>query len=399
MSTLVPARPNRDSSTWAGYSSITTYAWFLYGFSATQAFIRDEQGTTRTISSLHAIGLSIGGILAGLVAAKLILRMGRGQFLTLALIGTAAGIMIYTAPGGYPVTIFGAFVTSFFGSGIIIGASAFLFDHQKAAGPAAVTEANAFAAFAGVLAPLAIGLGSVIFLGWRFGLWIMIIGIGISLLLMRRNPQVFQVPRDEAIREADHEPFPQLFWWSLITLFLFLTTEFTLTIWSADLLRERGGFEAGAAAASLAALTGGIFIGRVFGSRFAEYFPVDRILAFAVATTMAGWLVVWLSTTGIVMLFGLLISGIGVSVFWPIGISRIVLASGGQSDRATAYAAIAGGTAGGVGPFVLGSLSDLFGVHSAFIVLPVVLSLGFLLMIIKPVTRAIPPSTPATSGQ
>ncbi len=395
---MLPARPHRDSSTWAGYFSITTYAWFIFGFSATQALIRDEQGTSRTVASLHAVIFSIGGIVAGLLAAKFILTLGRGRFITVALIGTVVGVLVYTAPGGFPVTMTGAFLASFFGSAVIVGASAFLFDYQKEAGPAAITEANALAALAGVLAPLAIGFGSVIFLGWRSGVWVMFAGAVVSLLLMRRNPRVFRVPQDEAIRESTHQPFPKVFWWSLITLFLFLTTEFTLTIWSADLLRERGGFEAGAAAASVAAVTGGILIGRILGSRFAEYFPVDRILAVAVFTTLTGWLIVWLSTTGAVMLFGLLLSGIGVSVFWPIGVSRVVLASGGQSDRASALSSVAGSTAGGVGPFLLGALADAVGVHSAFLVLPIALALGFLLMTIKPVTRAIPPTTPIPSG-
>jgi predicted MFS family arabinose efflux permease len=398
VSTLIPARPNRDSSTWAGYFTITTYSWFLYGFSATQALIRDEQNTSRTVASFHAILLALGGVVAGLLAAKLILTFGRGRFLTIALFGTIAGILIYTAPGGFPVTMTGAFLASYFGSSTVIGATAFLFDYQKGAGPAAITEANALAALAGVLAPLAIGLGSVLIVGWRVGLWIMFIGILISLLLMRRNPLVFRVPPDEQARESSRQPFPKLFWWSLVTLALFLGTEFTLTIWSADLLRDRGGFEAGAAAASVAAVTGGILIGRTLGARFAEYFPVDRILKFAVLTTVLGWSIVWLSTTGAVMLLGLLISGIGVSVFWPIGVSRVVLASGGQSDRATAYSAVAGSTAVGLGPLLLGSLADSVGVHSAFIVLPVFVLVGLLLMIIKPVTRAIPPATPSTTG-
>jgi fucose permease len=395
---MIPARPNRDSSTWAGYLSLTSYAWFIYGFSATQALIRDEQGTTRTVASLHAVIFSIGGIIAGLLAARFILTLGRGRFITVALIGTMVGVLVYTAPGGFPVTMAGAFLASFFGTSVVVGANAFLFDHQKAAGPAAITEANALAAFAGVLAPLAIGLGSIIFLGWRSGVWVLFAGIVVSLLLMRRNPTVFRVPQDEAIREATHQPFPKVFWWSLITLFLFLTTEFTLTLWSADLLRERGGFEAGAAAASVAAVTGGILIGRILGSRFAEYFPVDRILGFAVLTALVGWSIVWFTAIGAVMLIGLLISGIGVSVFWPIGVSRVVLASGGQSDRASALSAVAGGTAGGVGPFLLGSLADSVGVHTAFLVLPVVLLFSLLLMLIKPVSRAIPPTMPITSG-
>ncbi len=391
MSKLIASRPKRDSPTWAGYLLITSYAWFIYGFSATQALIRDEQGTSRTMSSLHAVSFSLGGIVAGLIAARLILALGRGKFLTIAVFGATIGILIYTAPGGTTVTLIGAFVASIFGSSIIIGASAFLFDYQKQAGPAAVTEANAVAALGGVLAPLAIGIGSFIFLGWRTGLWILFAGFVVSLLLMRKSPHVFRVPIDEHIREANKVPFPRRFWWALATLFLLLTTEFTLTLWSADLLRERAGFEAGAAAASVAAVTGGIFIGRVFGSRLAEYLPVDRILTLAVLIALGGWLVVWLSSVAAIMILGLVISGIGVALFWPLGISRVVMASGGQSDRASALSAVAGATAGGIGPFALGAMADGMGVHTAFLMLPVALLAGLFLMRIKPVTRTTPP--------
>ncbi len=392
MNKLVATRPKRDSPTWAGYLLISSYLWFVYGFSATQALIRDEQATSRTMSSLHAVSFSLGAIVAGLIAARLILALGRGKFLTIGVLGATIGILIYTAPGGTAVTLTGAFVASLFGSAIIVGASAFLFDYQKLAGPAAVTEANAVAAFGGALSPLAIGFGAVVFLGWRAGLWLIFIGFIVSLLLMRKSPQVFRVPIDEQIREASRAPFPRKFWWALATLFLLITTEFTLTFWSADLLRERAGFEAGAAAASVAAITGGIFIGRVLGSQFAEYFPVDRILTLAVLIAFGGWLVVWLSSVSAIMILGLVISGIGVALFWPLGISRVIMASGGQSDRASALSIVAGGAAGCIGPFALGAMADSMGVHTAFLVLPVTLLSGLFLIRIKPVTRAIIPA-------
>ncbi len=344
------------------------------------------------MSSLHAVSFSLGGIVAGLIAARLILALGRGRFLTVAVMGATIGVLVYTAPGGTTVTLIGAFVASFFGSAIIVGASAFLFDYQKEAGPASITEANALAALSGVLSPLAIGIGAVIFLGWRAGLWLIFIGFIVSLFLMRKSPHVFRVPIDEQIREASRVPFPRRFWWALAALFLLLTTEFTLTLWSADLLRERAGFEAGAAAASIAAITGGIFIGRALGSQFVEYFPVDRILTLAVLIAFGGWLVVWLSSVSAIMILGLVISGIGVALFWPLGISRLVMASGGQSDRASALSIVAGATAAGIGPFALGAMADSMGVHTAFLVLPVTLLSGLFLIRIKPVTKTIIPA-------
>ena len=320
MTNLVAARPNRDRATWAGYILITSYVWFVYAFSSSQALIRDEQGTSRTIASFHVIVLSLGGIIAGLIAARLILKLGRDRFITFSVAGLAAGVLLYTAPGGTPVTLAGTFFASFFGSSIIVGASAFLFDHQKEAGPASITEANAVAALSGALAPITVGVGVAIFFGWRIGLWMTLVGLLVSLLLMRNNLPVFRVPVEEQVREAHKVPFPSRFWWALGTLFVLVSSEFIMTLWSVDLLRDRGGLDAGAAAATVGALTLGIFIGRVIGSRFAEYFPVDRILIFAVLIACSGWLVIWLNTYAPIMIGGLIISGIGVALFWPLGI-------------------------------------------------------------------------------
>lgn len=397
MTKFVAARPHRDRSTWAGYILITSYVWFVYAFSSSQALIRDEQGTSRTIASLHVIVLSVGGIIAGLIAARLIVKLGRERFIIFSVAGLAAGVLLYTAPGGIILTLSGSFVASFFGSAIIVGAIAFLFDHQKEAGPASVTEANAVAALSGAIAPIAVGVGVGIFLGWRFGLWITLLGLLVGLLLMRNNLPAFRVPVDEQIRETLKVPFPRRFWWALGTLFILISSEFILTLWSVDLLRDRGGLEAGAAAATVGALTFGIFIGRLIGSRFAEYFPVDRILSIAVLIASSGWLIVWLNTSAPIMIGGLVISGIGVAIFWPLGLSRAVLASGGQNDRATALGAVAGASAGGVGPFALGALADAIGVHSAFLALPILLFLGLFLILIKPVTNTITPETTPTS--
>ena len=39
------------------------YAWFIYSFGATLALLRVEQGTSRSVSSLHGSLMAIGGLL------------------------------------------------------------------------------------------------------------------------------------------------------------------------------------------------------------------------------------------------------------------------------------------------------------------------------------------------
>ena len=45
-------RPHLDRITWITYLQLSLFAFFLYGFGATQALLRDEQGTSRTIASV-----------------------------------------------------------------------------------------------------------------------------------------------------------------------------------------------------------------------------------------------------------------------------------------------------------------------------------------------------------
>ncbi|MFZ4498001.1 MAG: hypothetical protein ACOYN7_11155, partial [Candidatus Nanopelagicales bacterium] len=62
--------PVRDRVTWISYIQISFFACFMYSFGATQALLRDEQGTGLVVASLHGTFLSTGGLLAALIVAK-----------------------------------------------------------------------------------------------------------------------------------------------------------------------------------------------------------------------------------------------------------------------------------------------------------------------------------------
>ena len=146
--TLAPARPVRDRSTWICYLQAGFFAWFIYAFGATQALLRDEQGTTRSIAALHGTFLATGSLVGSLLAGKALLKWGRGIVMRVGGIGAIIGILIYTTPNGsFPVTLAGAFVAALCGSFFTSGLNAFLMDHQGEAGPSSLLEANAVAAF------------------------------------------------------------------------------------------------------------------------------------------------------------------------------------------------------------------------------------------------------------
>lgn len=383
------ARPVHDRPTWITYIQLGFFAWYTYALGATLALLRDDQDTSRWVSSLHGSFAAIGGIIGGLLTARAINRWGRGRVLRVGAILMATGLAIYAWPGAQPsITMAGIFLAGFVGAFVLISINAFLLDHQKAAGPASITEANAIASVSGFIGPLAVGIGAATVLGWRAGIWAVVIGLVAVEIWRGRNLAVFGQP-GMVVHHEHSARLPRQMYWSLAVIMCFLATEFSLTYWSADLLRERADFGPAAAAASLSSLTSGMLIGRAYGSRLARRLSADRILKISIVIALAGFAIAWLVPTGWVILVGLFITGLGISVHWPLGVARAVRASDGLTDRATAAASVAGSIAIAIAPFALGFLSDAVGFHLAFLLVPAFLALSLALIVLRPVDDSV----------
>ena len=378
-------RPLRDRPTWVTYVQISLWAWFLYAFGATQALLRDEQGTSRAVGSLHGTAFAVGGLLGAALTAPLIKRWGRGIVLRFSAIGARVALLVYTWPGAGPtVSMAGAALAALFGTAMLISANAYLLDHQGRAGPAALTEANALASFFGLVGPLVVGLGAATVLGWRAGLWTVVVGL--IVVEVWRGRQVLPYgTRSLARSEAAHGRFPSAVYWSLGVVMFFLATEFSLTLWGADLLRERCGFGGAAAAASVATLTGGMLLGRIVGSRLAERHSSEAVLKGSIVFALASFAIAWSFTFWPVVLLGMFLVGAGIGVHWPMGVARVARASGGNTDRASAAASFAGGISIAFAPFALGYLSDTIGFHTAFLLVPAFLVAALAIMWFRPV--------------
>ena len=95
----------------------------------------------------------------------------------------------------------------------------------------------------------------------------------------------------------------------------------------------------------------------------------------------AGWLVFWSSAVLWLSLLGLLVLGLGLSVQFPLAISRVIAASEGRPDTATGLASIGAGLAIGTAPFLLGFLADAGGTYRAFLLVPVLLGLALVALL------------------
>jgi predicted MFS family arabinose efflux permease len=375
-----PIHLERDRLTWLLYLCLGVYGYWLYGFNPSIPLRGAELGLSRTVTGLHGTALALGALLAGASLPVLARRVGRRVCLWAGLAGMCGGLVAYTAGTIVWMTLLATLVAGTCGSLLVNTVTGALGDHHGPAGPAAVSEANAMAADLGLLSPLALGLASAAGLGWRTGLLVtMVLAAGVAVIFggtrvpspARDTPAIASLPAGQRL--------PRRYWVSWWALVLAIATEFTLAIWSSQLLAERG-LGSAASTASVTAIVGGMALGRVLGARLALRFPVDHLLTWCFGLTIVGFALFWSVEPTLAGLAGLFITGLGVSLQFPMIITRAVATAEGRTDLAVSRGSLGAGTAIGLGPFLLGAIADVVGIRTAFLLVPVMQLLAAVLI-------------------
>ncbi len=382
-------RPVHDRPTLMSYASMSTWSWFVYAFGASLALLRDDEGTSTTIGGLHGTALAIGGVIGAAIAPTFSNRIGRGNLMRVASLGAAVSILIYILPGQkVGGTLLLAFAACFFGNLLVVGVNSFIGVHQGKATPAALTESTAIAALMGLLAPLAVGFATTTIFGWRGGVAVAVIAFFVIEIVRGRRTSEYGVAGGAATRKT-HGKLPGLTYWAIMAGTCYMGTEFCMSLWGVDLLRAQAGMSPGAAAAGLASLTGGIFVGRAFGSKLAQKVHAEALLRFSLIASIVAFLFTWLTSAPAVVLTFMFLTGVSFSLIWPLSMARILRTAPGLTDRAagTTLAFATGAIA--VAPFVLGALASSVSIHTAFIVVPILLVTQTILVFAKPVTTEI----------
>lgn len=370
-----------DRVTWLIYAQLGTWGFFLYGFGPVVPLLRDEQGTTAAIASLHSTALAAGGLLGAASFPRLAQRIGRGRTLWAGLAGVVASVLVLCAFRPIPATLAAAMLASAFGTLVLCAANTSLSDHHGPAAPAAISEANAVAAGFGILAPVVVGLAVGAGLTWRPGIAVVVVLIALvalaSLIFRVRLPAGRALPGDP----SEREPLPRASWLAWILMAATASIEVCLSLWAADVLRAHAGMSPGAASATVAAIVVGMFAGRLIGGRIALRVAPAPLLLGALGVSLLGFAVFWTSPVGWLAAAGLLVVGLGNALHYPVGVSMALMVAEGQPDRAAAYSSYAVAVGFGVSPLALGWVADGIGPHLAFLLLPAFIGVAALLVV------------------
>lgn len=366
----------RDRLTWTVYLQLAIYGYFLYAFTPSVNLLRDDEHISRAISGLHGTGLAVGAITAGIVAPRLSARIGRMRSIWLSLLVLCLGIGIFVSCNVVAVTIAGAIVAGFGGTIVVNLSAAVLTSHHGAKGGTAVTQANGFGSGIGIFAPLLISAAIAIGLGWRAGILVaVVLAIGVAAAFLRSDEAPAQtLDRDEP--QLAGTRLGPLFWWSWGVLVMTTAIEFSMTIWTSDVLQNHDGLSKGTAATGVTAIVAGMTLGRLASTRFTARHSVDVLLLSVFGITIVGFAAFWATAIPVVGFAGLFVTGIGISLQFPLAITRLIGFSHGRADLATGYGSIGTGFSVALAPFGLGALADHIGSHTAMLVVPLFALLG-----------------------
>lgn len=368
------ARP--DAPSIAAFCTLCTYTWFLYGIGPSLPLFRDELGTTSAVAGLHSLMLAAGIVIAGFLAVGLGRRWRRYGLARRGVVTMTVAAVLFT--GGSMVTGAELFITlpaMFFvglGGGLTLNVSTtVLQEHNGVYGPAMLSLGNAAAAGVGLITPLAVGAATALGWTWRAALVVVVPIAVTAYLLITRNRQVpAYAARPAGTARFTVRGLPRAYWFACLGVVSAVAIEFCMITWTPDLLTTHTGMNPGTASGAVSAVVGGMAVGRLLIGALARHRDPLGLFLIGVGVTAAGWVVVWLSTSAVVAVVGLLVVGLGVAGQYPLGAAMVMALSGGQPDRAIAVMSIGVGFASGLGPFILGALADQVGVQAAFLVVP-----------------------------
>ncbi len=378
----MPKTFQRNGQFWLLALQVATVNFFTGGFGPSQALLREDQGTSLSIAGLHGTAMGVAAIIAGWVNSKMVHRFGRSNSTWIGLIVFSIGIVIFVFSPPVQLTLLATLIAGF-GISVVInnvntaGSHAFAENSHTA-----VAQINAVAIAGFVTGNFIIGsTANIVRDQWRVGLLITIPFILGMFIFGRKYQPDSHIPDESGPQRGK---LSRGFWISFTGFFISISAEFATSFWSASLISDRTDASSAISTLAVIAFGTGVGTGRWYAGRLLKRFHADEQLKIALALQFVAFGFFWSSHILAFSLLTLFFVGLGISVQFPLFTLRMVAFSEGRPDLSIGKSSIAAGIAIASSPLLLGILGDNFGISRAYIMVPVLIALGFIMVLISP---------------
>jgi len=378
----VPKTFQRDRFFWIVATQTAIVNFYLGGFGPAQSLLRADQGTSLTIAGLHGTAMGVASIAAGYANPHLAHRFGRAKSQWIGLGIFLVGLFLFVISPPVILTIPATLITGFGTSMVINTMLSSMSHHYGKAAEVAIPQANGVASIGFVTGTALIGtIASLYPSFWRLGL-LLAIPVAVILVLVGREKEAEEHVPDESGPQSGK--MSAKFWLAWFGFVACISSEFATSFWSAALLKDRVGSSAAISTVAIVALGTGMGVGRWYGGLVLKNFKLDHQLLGLVALQFIGFVAFWLSHSMIISLICLFVIGLGISMQFALSAIRLVSFSDNRPDLAIGKSSLAAGIAIAGAPFLLGFLGDNFGISRAYIMVPILIMIAFIIIKLTP---------------
>jgi fucose permease len=381
----VPPAPvivvKRTLATYALYATLGCLGYLLTGLGVILPQLRTELHVSRAEVALYPSAFSLGLVIVGLTGNRLVSRFIGSGAVTASLIALATGAALLGSGLSRYVTAAGALLLGLGGAGLFYLVPLALRSRHKDSMTVVLSEGHGLSSAASTVVPLVIAATIVAAGGWRLGyLAIPLVVIAAILMTVGRRGLLnvqFADTSDASDPPGQAPAFARFFgYW--LRVVLVVIAEFCMVFWATDFLKSERAMTSGASAATATLLLLGMAAGRAIAGPATRRWRPRPLLVGSAATALAGFALVWLIDNQVTTGAGLLVTGLGLALLYPITLAQAIDAVPGHQDWASARCALASGVAIFTATVGLGQLADQLGLNGAMLLMPAVL-VAFLL--------------------
>lgn len=372
----------RGVETWRLYATHGVSSFVVNGLGAVLLPLQGDLGVSYASVALYPTVYSVSTVVVGLIGGPFARKLGNTRMLAAGLTFLLLGAMLFWVPS-QPSTFAGALALGLGGAFTLQVIPGRLSQIHGAHTDIAMSEANSLASFCAVAPALLVGAVLGMGLTWRVGYLVPVIAASALILLatVRQKPQI-ERPEPAPLAATSGTGAWLV---PLIGVLLAVSAEFALVFWAASVTSVRFDVADSLAVITTGAFISGVAIGRLLGRGVIRRLTPYGSLTTGIAVALSGFALFYLAPAYPMAVAGLFVTGLGLSILYPVLGTRILAAFPGNTERGSQLTVLGIGTAVGLSPLILGVIAQGIELHLATLIVPLYL---IALAILLTLTRA-----------